>query len=125
MPAKAIVTVTKVGASSGTSPNSNPRSHGVAAAEPDQAEDNPQPDEHGALAEHGAGHVDPPGAEGDADADLAGSPGGRVPRSAGSCGTVRGICLHSADTASIAYPAEPCKLLILLEPASGLEPLTC
>ena len=25
----------------------------------------------------------------------------------------------------IAYPGKPCKSLILLEPASGLEPLTC
>ena len=33
--------------------------------------------------------------------------------------------LHSADTAAIAYPTKLCKLLILLEPASGLEPLTC
>ena len=48
-----------------------------------------------------------------------------LPRGAGSCGPVQAICLHSADTAAIAYPAKPCKLLILLEPASGLEPLTC
>ena len=48
-----------------------------------------------------------------------------LPRGAGSCGPERGICPHSADTTAIAYPVKPCKLLILLEPASGLEPLTC
>ena len=48
-----------------------------------------------------------------------------LPRGAGSCGPERGICLHSADTTAIAYPAKPCKLLIVFEPASGLEPLTC
>ena len=36
-----------------------------------------------------------------------------------------GIACYSADTTAIAYPANCCKLLILLEPASGLEPLTC
>ena len=36
-----------------------------------------------------------------------------------------GICLHSADTAAIVYPDKSCKLLSLVEPASGLEPLTC
>ena len=48
-----------------------------------------------------------------------------LPRGAGSCGPVQVICLHSADTAAIADSAKLCKLLILLEPASGLEPLTC
>ena len=48
-----------------------------------------------------------------------------LPRGAGSCAIVQETCPHSADTAATTYPAKPCKLLILLEPASGLEPLTC
>ena len=48
-----------------------------------------------------------------------------LPRGAGSCGHVLGICPHSADTAAISSSPKPCKLLILLDPASGLEPLTC
>ena len=41
---------------------------------------------------------------------------------AGLCG---GFAYIVPTQPQIAYPAKPCKLLSLLEPASGLEPLTC